>query len=62
MNGLCEKIKPVVAAGCIGVSLIKGVHFTEDGVELISEMISKVNLARLAQLLSLCAGMSATDA
>lgn len=42
MNGLCEKIKPVVAAGCIGVSLIKGVHFTEDGVELISEMISKV--------------------
>ena len=42
MNGLCEKIKHVVAAGCIGVSLIKGVHFTEDGVELISEMISKV--------------------
>ena len=42
MNGLCEKIKPVVAAGCIGVSLINGVRFTEDGVELISEMISKV--------------------
>ena len=40
LKGLPEKIKPVVASDCIGVSLIKGVHFDETGMVLISEIIS----------------------
>lgn len=41
ITGLCEKIKPVVSSDCIGVSLIKGVHFDDSGVVLISDMISR---------------------
>eukprot|EP00802_Teleaulax_amphioxeia_P010864 Tamp_10894.p1 GENE.Tamp_10894~~Tamp_10894.p1 ORF type:complete len:369 (-),score=110.18 Tamp_10894:876-1892(-) len=41
LAGLCDKIKPVVAPDCIGVSLIKGVHFDDSGMVLISEIISK---------------------
>lgn len=41
LGGLCEKIRSVVAPYCIGVSLIKGVHFDDTGMVLISEMISK---------------------
>ncbi|EKX33715.1 hypothetical protein GUITHDRAFT_81199 [Guillardia theta CCMP2712] len=41
LNGLCEKIKASVAPGCIGISLIKGVHFDEQGMVLISDMIKE---------------------
>jgi glycerol-3-phosphate dehydrogenase (NAD+) len=41
LGGLCEKIRSVVAPYCIGVSLIKGVHFDDTGMVLISELISK---------------------
>eukprot|EP00285_Hemiselmis_virescens_P017338 CAMPEP_0173393466 /NCGR_PEP_ID=MMETSP1356-20130122/22123_1 /TAXON_ID=77927 ORGANISM="Hemiselmis virescens, Strain PCC157" /NCGR_SAMPLE_ID=MMETSP1356 /ASSEMBLY_ACC=CAM_ASM_000847 /LENGTH=399 /DNA_ID=CAMNT_0014351485 /DNA_START=66 /DNA_END=1265 /DNA_ORIENTATION=+ len=41
IGGLCEKIMPNVSSDCIGVSLIKGLDFDENGLVLISELISK---------------------
>lgn len=44
IHGLCSKIKDHIAPDCICVSLIKGLHFDETGLVLISDIISKVRL------------------
>mmetsp|Transcript_31237 Transcript_31237/g.73046 ORF Transcript_31237/g.73046 Transcript_31237/m.73046 type:complete len:400 (+) Transcript_31237:65-1264(+) len=40
IGGLCEKIVGNVASDCIGVSLIKGLDFDQNGLVLISDLIS----------------------
>lgn len=40
IGGLCEKICQNVAPDCIGVSLIKGLDFDDNGLVLISDLIS----------------------
>jgi len=41
MGNICSQIRGHTAPGCIAVSLIKGVHFDESGIVLISSMLSK---------------------
>ena len=41
IGGLCEKIVGNVASDCIGVSLIKGLDFDENGLRPISDVISE---------------------
>jgi len=41
LGALCDKIRGEVAADCIGVSLIKGVHFDDSGIVLISDLIKQ---------------------
>ena len=41
LGALCTQIQSNVADDCIGVSLIKGVHFDEEGIVLISDLIKK---------------------
>jgi len=41
LGALCSQIRDVVAPDCIGVSLIKGVHFDESGIVLISDLIKQ---------------------
>ncbi len=42
IGGLCDKIRGNTAEDCVGVSLIKGLHFENNSLILISDMISKV--------------------
>jgi len=41
LGGICAQVKEVAAPGCIAVSLIKGVEFDDNGIVLISQMLSK---------------------
>jgi len=39
LGTLCSQIQGQVASDCIGISLIKGVHFDDSGIVLISDLI-----------------------
>lgn len=41
LGGLCAKIRGNTASDCIAVSLIKGVHFDETGMVLVSDLIKQ---------------------
>eukprot|EP00802_Teleaulax_amphioxeia_P004679 Tamp_04683.p2 GENE.Tamp_04683~~Tamp_04683.p2 ORF type:complete len:402 (+),score=90.27 Tamp_04683:61-1206(+) len=41
LGGLCAKIRGNTAQDCIAVSLIKGVHFDETGMVLVSDLINQ---------------------
>ncbi len=41
LGGLCEQMVGSHAADCIAISLIKAIHFDENGIVLISDMIKR---------------------